>query len=229
MMSSNGTLFRVTGAPFVFLTQRAVTRSFDVFFDLRLNKRLSKQWRGWLRICHGNTPYFWYQYAIQQRWDNIKTARQLLCMKEITETEMLSFWCNFHHWRHRKLSKWQIPVQLVMKISSAWWRRQMETFSALLALCPWNSPVTGEFPTQRPVTRSFDVFYDLRLNKHLSNQSWGWWFETSSRPLWRHYNENDAISLSVYDLFGRIGIMRINRWYKQYSVYTRLNHTGLRC
>ena len=39
-----------------------------------------------------------------------------------------------------------------------WWRHQMETFSALLALCAGNSPMTGEFPAQRPVTRSFDVF-----------------------------------------------------------------------
>ena len=46
----------------------------------------------------------------------------------------------------------------------------------------------GEFTTQRPVTRSFDVFFDLRLNKQLNKQSWGWWFETLSRPLWRHRN-----------------------------------------
>ena len=45
--------------------------------------------------------------------------------------------------------------------------------------------VTDEFPTQRPVTRSFD----LHLNKRLSKQSWGWWFETLSRPLWRHCND----------------------------------------
>ena len=47
---------------------------------------------------------------------------------------------------------------------------------------PVNSP-------QRPVTRGFDVFFDLRLNKWLSKQSLGWWFETISRPLWRHHNE----------------------------------------
>ena len=64
----------------------------------------------------------------------------------------------------------------------------METFSALLALCARNSPVTGEFPEQRPVTPCFDVFFDLRLNKRLSKQSWGWWFETPSRSLWRHCN-----------------------------------------
>ena len=61
-----------------------------------------------------------------------------------------------------------------------WWRHQMETFSAL--------PVPGEFPTQRPVTRSFDGYFDLRPNKRLSKQSWGWWFETLPRPLWRHSN-----------------------------------------
>ena len=44
----------------------------------------------------------------------------------------------------------------------------METFSALLAICARNSTVTGEFPAQRPVTRSFDVFFDLRLNELLS-------------------------------------------------------------
>ena len=46
----------------------------------------------------------------------------------------------------------------------------------------------GEFPTQRPVTRSFGVFFDLRLNKRLSKQPWGWWFETPSWSLWRHCN-----------------------------------------
>ena len=48
------------------------------------------------------------------------------------------------------------------------WHHQVKTFSALLALCAGNSPVTGEFPSQRPVTRRFDVFFDLRLNKRLS-------------------------------------------------------------
>ena len=52
-----------------------------------------------------------------------------------------------------------------------WWRHQMETFPALQALCAGNSLVTGEFPSQRPVTRSFDDFFDLSLNKRLSKQS----------------------------------------------------------
>ena len=72
------------------------------------------------------------------------------------------------------------PVLMVLLMTSAWWRHQMETFSALLAICAGNSPVTGEFPAQRPVTQSFDGFFDLHLNKRLSQQSWGWWFETLS-------------------------------------------------
>ena len=79
----------------------------------------------------------------------------------------------------------------------SWWLHQMEAFSALLAICAGDSPVTCEFPAQRPVTRSFDAFFDLRLNKRLSKQSRGWWFETLSRPLWRHCN--------VVWLFGPIG------------------------
>ena len=46
----------------------------------------------------------------------------------------------------------------------------METFSALLVLYAGNSPITGEFPSQRPVKRSFGAFFDVRLNKRLSKQ-----------------------------------------------------------
>ena len=50
--------------------------------------------------------------------------------------------------------------------------------------------VTGQrwIPRTRPVARSVDVFFDVRLNRWLSKQSWGWWLETLSRPLWRHCN-----------------------------------------
>ena len=72
--------------------------------------------------------------------------------------------------------------------SVSWRRHHMNTFSALLAICAGNSPVPGDFPAQRPVMRSFDVFFDLRLNKWLSKHSWGWWFEKLSCTLWRHCN-----------------------------------------
>ena len=84
---------------------------------------------------------------------------------------------------------------LPYKYMNTWWRHQMETFSALLAICAGNSPVSGDFPTQRPVTRSFDVYFDLRLNKRLCKQSWAWWFETLLCPLWRHSNEKNWLDV----------------------------------
>ena len=74
-----------------------------------------------------------------------------------------------------------------------WWRHQMETFSVLLALCAGNSPVTGEFPSQRPVMQSFDNFFDLHQNKRLSTESRRWWLETPSYSLWRHCNGNGHV------------------------------------
>ena len=55
----------------------------------------------------------------------------------------------------------------------------MESFSVLLAICAGNSPVTGEFPAQRPVTRSFDVFFDLRLNKRTFVHKISWNLEAA--------------------------------------------------
>ena len=75
----------------------------------------------------------------------------------------------------------------------------METFSALLAFCAGNRPVTDEFPAQRPMTRSFDVLFDLRLNKRLSKQSWTCWLETPSRSLWRHCNRGTLCDQNIRD------------------------------
>ena len=106
-------------------------------------------------------------------------------------------------WRHNEPDgvsnhRWlfaQPFVQAQIKENiKAWWRHQMETFSALLAICAGNSPVAGEFLAQRPVTRSFDVFFDLRPNKRLSKQSRGYWSETPSSSLWRHRNGSASLA-----------------------------------
>ena len=68
----------------------------------------------------------------------------------------------------------------------AWWRHQMETISALLAICAGNSPVTGEFHAQRSVTRSFDAFFDLRLNEGCVNK-------VEAGDLRRHRAHDDVI------------------------------------
>ena len=90
----------------------------------------------------------------------------------------VGYWASVH----------EAKLRFITKSRETWWHHQMGTLSALLALCAGNSPVTGEFPAQRPVTRSFDAFFDLRQNKRLSKQSRGWWFETPSRSLWCHCN-----------------------------------------
>ena len=95
--------------------------------------------------------------------------------------------------------------------SNPWWRHQMETFSASLAICVGNSPGPGEFPTQRPVTRSFDVYFDLRPNKWLSKQSWGWWFETLSCSLWRHRNAMVSLSQGPVRQSVDVWFVRLNK------------------
>ena len=71
--------------------------------------------------------------------------------------------------------------------------------SAILALCEGNPPVTGGFPSQRSVTRSFNVFvFDLRLNKRLSKQWKRRWFETPSSSLWRHCTVGLISSAATY-------------------------------
>ena len=83
-------------------------------------------------------------------------------------------------------------VQMLSFMKMPWWRHQMKTISALLALWEGNPPVTGGFPSQRPVTRSFDVSLDLRLNKRLNKQSRRKEFGTPLRALWRHCNVFDC-------------------------------------
>ena len=80
-----------------------------------------------------------------------------------------------------------------------WWRHQTETFPMSLALCEGNPPVTGGFPSQRPLKWSFAFFYGVRLNKPLSKQSRCRWIERSWRSLWRHGNVPHKSSSSRAD------------------------------
>ena len=99
--------------------------------------------------------------------------------------------CDF--WVHRALmaAKWNL-YYLRLNCStfqeSSWWRHQMEKFSALLALCEGNPPVTDGFPSQRSVTRSFDVEQTIETP----------WFETPSRSLWRHCNDSHGLPFVVF-------------------------------
>ena len=79
----------------------------------------------------------------------------------------------------------------------------METFSALLPLCAGNSSVIREFPSQRPVTRSSDIIFDLSWYR-LSKQSCGWWYETPSRWIWRHCNELSVCCVVIIHCYNEL-------------------------
>ena len=97
----------------------------------------------------------------------------------------------------------------------------MEPFSVLLAICAGNSPLSGEVPAQRPETRSFDIFFDLRLNKRLSKQTWGWWFETLSCPLWCQCNEVLRIRTHVIQYTAGVsGLDNCSTYSRFYSTYS---------
>ena len=74
----------------------------------------------------------------------------------------------YYVWNHWQKIFHEVFFVHVSYMKLSWWLHQIETFSALVAFCAGNSPVTSKFPAQRPVTRSFDIFFDLRLNKRLS-------------------------------------------------------------
>ena len=104
---------------------------------------------------------------------------------------------------------WRSTHPLYLYFLFSRWRHEMEICSALLALCAGNSQVTGEFPSQRPVTQSFDVFFYLRLTKRLSKQSRRRWFETLSCSLWRHCNVVPNSDPVIRAAVGSFGVQRV--------------------
>ena len=107
-------------------------------------------------------------------------------------------WCNGESWPHDNLARLYDKIFMYIQYFSKviWGSLCVDMMtssngntSRVTVLCEGISPVASEFPSQRPVMRSFDVFFDLRLNKWLSKQSGRRWFETSSRSLWHHCNE----------------------------------------
>ena len=106
-----------------------------------------------------------------------------------------TYWIIVGHWQHCTASTTQTICCVVIgwfKLICRYTNTMMTSsngniFRVTGPLCgEFTGP--GEFPTQRPVTRSFDVCFDLRLNKRLSKQPRGWWLETQSWSLWCHCN-----------------------------------------
>ena len=131
---------------------------------------------------------------------------------------------------HRNSLKWIVVVFHMFRTSQRNIQSYMMTSSNGNIFCV-TGPLYGEFtghmwiPRTKPVTRSFDVFFDLRLNKRLRKQSGSWWFETTSRPLWRHckdhLHEGQAILIQTETsmLFSYLGLISHN---EMSSIYGRL-------
>ena len=124
----------------------------------------------------------------------------LLPRKNILKTYIFRWWpC---HSKHVGVTH---PPQYMMMSSNG------SVFHVTGHLCrEFTGP--SEFPAQRPVTQSFDVFFDLRLNKQLSKQSWGWWFETLSGPLWSHCNDLHITDRNFTAQFTYWGVVMLNLW-----------------
>ena len=106
---------------------------------------------------------------------------------------------------------------LILVIYGHFWRIMMTSsngniFRVTGPLCgEFTSP--GEFPAHRPVTRGFDVFFDLRPNKRLSKQPWGWWFETLSSSLWRHDNVKFELKHDIFKIKKKVSYLcMMNRY-----------------
>ena len=182
--------------------QRPVTRSFVVFFDPCLNKRLSSQSWGWWY----ETPScsLWCHCSVtvtSQSWCGSTVVLPVRCVRYVPRRGPGGH--GEGRRRHRQLQGWHcgLPVDrsvrgLFQWRHNTWWHHQMETFSPLLALGEGNLPATGEFSSQGQwrVTKASEAELGCFLSigawlNGWSKQSWGWWFETSSHSSWRHCNE----------------------------------------
>ena len=126
------------------------------------NTTCSERWNHWWKVCKYNCiPCYFKQCFIKEGSDEgprmlNSVSITLSCIERNNSIAISSISC----------------IEMLEHFSrqfGMWWHHQMETFSKLLDLCAGNSLVTSEFPPQRPLTQSFDVFFDMCLNKRRVN------------------------------------------------------------
>ena len=174
-----------------FPSQRPVTQSFDVFFDLCLSKRLKT-----LNMFSTMSPSFSDANRTYSETD-VNTLIFSNCVKPFSAS--VAYYIiitvgNDVGLLHPCVGEFTLQSPK-LESPGTWWRDEMEIFSVLPALCEGNPPVTCGFPSQRPVTQSFDVFFDLCLSKWLSKQSRHLWLETPVCSFWRHCNVFNNVTL----------------------------------
>ena len=155
-------------------TKRETPHTNEILWDFSLWRLRQTRWRHNMEIYS----------ALLTICEGIHLSSGGFPSQRVSHAELwCSFWCTHEHTVEQTVELsvvWDVVALVVAQLWITaiwppmfqqkywWWRHQMEAFSAILALCAGNSPVTRDFPSQRPVTRSFDAFFDLRLNKRLS-------------------------------------------------------------
>ena len=106
-------------------------------------------------------------------------------------------------------------IKQISKIFTQWWGPEVPRWEWLPTI--WLVQYISRIQIKMSLLPVFDVFFDLRLDKRLRKQWWGWWFETPSRPLYCHYNAYRNISqglkaASYVFRIGNVQLLKID-WY----------------
>ena len=176
MLSKGGSGIRFTNTLPTRSMEKSLQYNFIIGYDIVIN----------VSICHDSSAHendswqidsfkFWAKWIENWNFHHIGVAVATLLVK----CPQVSFFFKFMTEHYR--------LWLTLFSARNTWRHQMEASSALLALFVGNSSVTSEFPSQRPVTRRFQIFFELRPHKWLGKQSRRRRFKTPSRSLWKTY------------------------------------------
>ena len=165
----------------MYCTLRSPDKSY-VVFNVKINwneVKLFMVWKPFLWLVHALCKLFLFPPRISNC-----CRLSVRIMKWISTRLATSRWHSVKKCRQHCFSTGKATNHNL----NPWWRHQMETFSALLAFCAGNVPVTGEFPHKGQWCGALVFSLICALNKRLSKQSWGWWFGAPSRSIWRHCN-----------------------------------------
>ena len=197
------------------ISQTAFSDAFYEWKCLNFGYKLTEicfQWSNWKYVCiglgNGLAPNRRHAITLNQCWPSSLTHMCVTRRRWVNEVPKYSQWALYNWLWHG-----QFPAKLHAIDNSGGFMMTSSNRNIFRV----TGPLWGEFTghrwiprTQRPVTRSFAVFFDLRLNIRLSKQSWGWWYEMPSHLLWRHCNP----------IFSQFFLHCPNTVYRMYITFT---------
>ena len=132
-------------------TQKITRTRSPFIYQCVKNTRISALWTNMTEL-----PLFLDSFPLS-RYYIFLTQRKEKCFRWIALYNLVGFIAHVYCLILTVLNIDAFGIYVYLMLPT-WWRHQMETFSTLLSICAGNSPVPGEFPAQRPVTRIFDVW-----------------------------------------------------------------------